>query len=93
MATPLVRSRAANGYGPLHIRAELGTHDLPAGVREAALDDFDGDWAEIARDAVARRFARIEDPRQRERKAADYLLRRGFPAELARTAARLPPED
>jgi regulatory protein len=92
-AESLVRSRAANGYGPLHIRAELGTHDLPAEVREAALDDFDGDWAALARDAVTRRFARVGDPRLRERKAADYLVRRGFPADVVRAAARFSPED
>ncbi len=92
-AGSLVRSRAANGYGPLHIRAELGTHDLPAEVRQAALDDFDGDWAQIARDAVERRFGRIDDVRERERKAADYLMRRGFPADIARAAARFPSGD
>jgi regulatory protein len=92
-AESLVRSRAANGYGPLHIRAELGTHDLPAEVRQAALDEFEGDWTGIARDLVERRFARIEDPRQRERKAADYLMRRGFPSDVARTAARFPTGD
>ncbi|HZX81125.1 MAG TPA: regulatory protein RecX [Lysobacter sp.] len=92
-AESLVRSRAANGYGPLHIRAELGTHDLPAEVRQSALDDFDGDWAEIARDLVERRFSRVEDARQRERKAADYLMRRGFPSDVVRKAVRFPSGD
>ena len=92
-AESLVRSRAANGYGPLHIRAELGTHDLPADVRQSALDDFEGDWTEIARDLVERRFARIEDPRLRERKAGDYLLRRGFPSDVVRAATRFPSAD
>ncbi|WP_229790738.1 regulatory protein RecX [Cognatilysobacter xinjiangensis] len=92
-AESLVRSRAANGYGPLHIRAELGTHDLPAEVRHSALDEFEGDWTEIARDFVERRFARIEDPRLRERKAGDYLLRRGFPSDVVRAAIRFPTAD
>ena len=92
-AESLVRSRAANGYGPLHIRAELGTHDLPAEVRQSALDEFEGDWTEIARDLVERRFARIEDPRLRERKAGDYLLRRGFPSDVVRAAIRFPTAD
>lgn len=92
-AESLVRSRAANGYGPLHIRAELGTHDLPADVRQAALDGFECDWTEIARDLVERRFSRIDDARQRERKAADYLVRRGFPADVVRAAARFPTGD
>ncbi|AXK73597.1 regulatory protein RecX [Lysobacter sp. TY2-98] len=92
-AESLVRSRASSGYGPLHIRAELGTHDLPAEVRQAALDDFDGDWTELARDVVARRFARIEDTRTRERKAADFLIRRGFPGDVIRAAVRFPTEN
>jgi len=92
-AESLVRSRAANGYGPLHIRAELGTHDLPADVRQSALDDFEGDWTEIARDLVERRFSRIEDSRLRERKAGDYLMRRGFPADVVRAATRFPSGD
>jgi regulatory protein len=87
-AEALVRSRASNGYGPLHIRAELATHDLPAELRQAALDDFEGDWLEIAREAVGRRFERIDDLRLRERKAADYLIRRGFPGDIVRAATR-----
>lgn len=90
-AESLVRARASAGYGPLHIRAELATHDLSAEARAAALEAFEGDWAAIARELVTRRFARIEDPRLRERKAADFLLRRGFPSETARSAARFDP--
>ena len=92
-AESLVRSRASTGYGPLHIRAELGTHDLPAEVRQAALDDFDGDWVEIARDLIARRYARVEDARQRERKASDFLIRRGFPGDVVRAAVRSAADD
>ncbi|WP_407910040.1 regulatory protein RecX [Lysobacter claricitrinus] len=92
-AESLVRSRASGGYGPLHIRAELGTHDLPAELRQAVLDDFEGDWTEIARDLVVRRFGRIDDRRLRERKAADYLLRRGFPGDVVRVATRFTTED
>lgn len=78
----LVRSRAAAGYGPLHIRAELGTHRLPAELVSLAMDEFEGDWAENARDLVARRFGgQLDDPVKR-RKAADLLARRGFGGEL-----------
>lgn len=90
-AESLVRARASMGYGPLHIRAELGTHDLPADVRDDALDAFEGGWHEIAADIARRRFGRIDDARTRERKAADYLVRRGFPSEIARAASRFDP--
>ncbi|WP_456952652.1 regulatory protein RecX [Lysobacter sp. HA35] len=92
-AESLVRSRASNGYGPLHVRAELATHDLPSEVQQAALEDFEGDWTEIARDLVTRRFGRIDDARLRERKAMDYLMRRGFPGDVARAAARFTTGD
>lgn len=87
-AESLVRSRASSGYGPLHIRAELGTHGLSAEIREHALDSFEGDWLEIARDIVDRRFGRIADALQRRRKAGDYLMRRGFPGDIVRAATR-----
>lgn len=92
-AEGLVRARASSGYGPLHIRAELGTHDLPADVREEALDGFEGDWFEIAREQVTRRFGRIEDACLRARKAGDYLVRRGFPGDIVRAASRPDADD
>ncbi|WP_462115159.1 regulatory protein RecX [Lysobacter xanthus] len=92
-ADSLIRSRASTGYGPLHIRAELGTHDLPPDVGQTALEEFEGDWTEIARDLVERRFARIDDRRLRERKASDFLMRRGFPGDVVRAAVRFDPED
>lgn len=87
----LVRARASAGYGPMHIRAELGTHGLPADLRQQALDVFEGDWLEIAADFARRRFGRVSDPRLRERKAADFLIRRGFPSDIARAASRFEP--
>lgn len=92
-AESLIRSRASAGYGPLYLRAELGTHDLPPDLREQVLDAFEGDWGEIARDLVARRFGTIEGRRLRERKALDLLLRRGFPMDVARSAVSVPPAD
>ena len=92
-AESVVRARASSGYGPLHIRAELATHDLPADLRHDALESFEGDWTAIAVDLVRRRFSRVGDPRLRARKAADFLIRRGFPSEVARTASGFDPDD
>ncbi|WP_374381993.1 regulatory protein RecX [Thermomonas sp.] len=78
-AESLVRSRAASGYGPGWIRAELGTHGLGAEAVSAALAGFEEDWSAVARDLVRRRFgdaARLDLVQRR--KAADLLLRRGF---------------
>jgi regulatory protein len=92
-AEQLVRSRANNGYGPLRIRAELGTHGLDREAVAAAMDSYDGDWAENARDLVRRRFpGGAEDPVLR-RKAADFLIRRGFSGDQVRAAARFDPDE
>ncbi len=93
-AQSLVRSRANAGYGPIRIRAELGTHGLDREAVAAAMDSFDGDWATNAQDLVRRRFGRgIATDRARQRKAADMLVRRGFAADHIRTALRCDPED
>ncbi len=93
-AEALVRNRSGTGYGPLHIRAELGTHGLDSESVEAAMATFQGDWAELARELVCRRFgpAGPQDLAQR-RKAADMLARRGFDGGCIRSATRYDPED
>ena len=88
-AESMVRARASGGYGPLRIRAELTTHGLDREAITAALDTFHGDWAEIASDLVRRRHGPVAafDLNQR-RKAADFLIRRGFDAATVRAATR-----
>lgn len=90
----LVRNRANSGYGPLYVRAELGTHGLAGEVATSAMEGFEGDWTEIARDLVRRRFgpAGPVDLAQR-RKAADLLARRGFDGDAIRAATRWDPDD
>lgn len=93
-AENLVRIRANTGYGPFHIRAELGTHGLDSDQIAAAMDTFDGDWGENARDLVRRRFGDT-GPQElpQRRKAADLLARRGFDGDTIRRATRYDPDD
>ncbi|WP_340568330.1 recombination regulator RecX [Stenotrophomonas sp. G106K1] len=93
-AENLVRMRANTGYGPIHVRAELGTHGLDSEQIAAAMDTFEGDWTENARDLVRRRFGEAgpQDLAQR-RKAADLLARRGFDGDSIRRATRYDPDD
>jgi regulatory protein len=92
-ARSVVRNRAASGYGPLRIRAELSTHGLDREAVARAMDTFEGDWTENARDLVRRRFgAELDDIAQR-RKAADFLIRRGFAGSSVRAATRWDPDD
>ena len=93
-AENLVRMRANTGYGPIHVRAELGTHGLDSAAIAAAMETYEGDWQENARDLVRRRFG--EDGPQdlpQRRKAADLLARRGFDGDSIRRATRFDPDD
>jgi regulatory protein len=97
-ACSLVRIRAAAGYGPLHIRAQLGSHGLGVETIAAAFaalaESGEDDWLGRARDLVQRRFGAQEAltlPAQR--KAADYLMRRGFNGDCVRAAIRALPDD
>lgn len=92
-AEQLVRSRANNGYGPVRIRAELGTHGLDRDAVATAMDGYDGDWAANARDLVRRRFPRGVDDLAQRRKAADFLARRGFDGDQIRAAIRFDPDE
>lgn len=93
-AESLVRSRAASGYGPIRIRAELSTHGLDREAIARAMDTFEGDWAEQARDLVRRRFgADVGEDLAKRRKAADFLIRRGFDGTSVRAATRFDPDE
>jgi regulatory protein len=92
-AASLARFRAGAGYGPLRIRAELGTHGLEdeviarafAALAEAGEDD----WASRAWELACRRFGTdFTSDMARRRKAADFLLRRGFDGDTIRGATR-----
>jgi regulatory protein len=86
----LIRSRASCGYGPFRIRTELESHGLDREEVAAALDAFDGDWSMNAHDLVWRRFGPgLESDRTLQRKAADFLFRRGFGTEHVLTAFQL----
>ena len=88
-AESLVRARASGGYGPSRIRAELATHGLDREAIASALDTFHGDWAEIASDLVRRRYGPVAAlDLTRRRKAADFLIRRGFDSAVIRGAIR-----
>ncbi len=86
-AESLVRNRATSGYGPRHIRAELGTHGLGNDAIAAAMGSFEGDWTDNARDLIRRKYPdALTGDRAAQRKAADLLLRRGFSMEQMRAA-------
>ena len=90
----LVRSRASHGQGPVRIRAELSTHGLDREVIATALDASGQDWVENARALVLRRFGHgVAYDRVLQRKAADFLIRRGFTTDQVRAASRGGPDS
>jgi len=88
-AEALARTRSSSGYGPMRIRAELGTHGLPRETIDAALEACARDWLASARDIIIRRYGNkdLSDQAVR-RKAVDFLLRRGFDQKSAFAAVR-----
>ncbi|MFO0027476.1 MAG: regulatory protein RecX [Pseudomonadota bacterium] len=80
-AESLVRQRVAQGYGPRHVQAELGTHGIPSDTIRELLDG--PDWDAVARDLVARRLHAAPGPAAR-RRAAGLLQRRGFGSDTIR---------
>lgn len=94
----LARTRALAGYGPLRIRAELASHRLENALVEAALaalaDAGEDDWPSQARALVERRFGEASGlTTAAQRKAADFLIRRGFDGDSVRAALRPAPAD
>lgn len=89
-AASLARSRASCGYGPVRIRAELDMHGIDPGIVAEAFtvlaEAGEDDWPARASALLRRRYgAAIGDPATR-RKAAGFLIRRGFDAETVRMA-------
>jgi regulatory protein len=82
----LLRSRIAQGYGPMRLRVELKSHGLPdARIREL-LEASDADWTAMAAAQLRRRYGgkSTADPVERG-KRAQFLLRRGFAAATVRS--------
>jgi regulatory protein len=82
----LLRSRIAQGHGPMRLRVELKSHGVTdARIREL-LDAADVDWAASAAAQLSRRYGGVgtADPAERTRRA-QFLLRRGFAAATVRS--------
>ena len=93
-ALALLRSRALAGHGPVRVRAELRNNGVPAADVDAAFEaaEADGlDWAAVAQRVGARfrpglRESSGPEGFKKRNKALNFLLRRGFPQDLAREA-------
>ena len=93
-AEMLVRSRVAQGYGPMRLRVELKSHGLAdARIREL-LDAADVDWVALATAQLRRRYGAAASADHEERvRRAQFLLRRGFPAATVRSVTHADVDD
>lgn len=92
-AGSLARTRAAAGYGPLYIQAELAGHGLTRDAIARALAELDADWIAIAAKLLHRRAGDHQRDPATSRKTADKLLRRGFTGDQMRAAMRPQPDQ
>lgn len=78
----------SQGYGPARVRQELARRGVAkADAEEAVSDAFDpDDVAAMARAQAEKRLPQVlreDDPQKRRRKLFDFLVRRGFPFDVA----------
>ncbi len=93
-AEVLVRSRVAQGYGPMRVRAELKSHGLSDARIRAVLEQAEVDWEANALAQLRRRFGGGSAPDRDERaRRAQFLLRRGFPAATVRSVTHADVDD
>ena len=90
----IARSRAAQGYGPARIRAELKSHGLSDAAVRAAIAAIDADWLATAAAQLKRRFgAKPAGDREERGRRAQFLLRRGFDPATVRAVTRAEIDD
>ena len=88
-AASLARRRAAQGYGPRRIQAELKSHGLGDAAVRTIVAEVDIDWSLLALSQLRRRFGVGAPAGTVERcKRAEFLLRRGFDAATVRAITR-----
>ena len=92
-AENLARSRAAQGYGPLRIKAELQAAGVSDAAIREAMDALACDFADAARRLHARHFHRMPANAAERQKHYRYLAGRGFDAEQIRAVLKSDPGD
>ncbi len=88
-AGSMARRRAAKGYGPRRIEAELKSHNLADAAIRVVIAELDIDWTASAASQLRRHYgAKAPADREERAKRAGFLLRRGFDAATVRDVTR-----
>jgi len=78
-ASRFIASRSRKGYGPQRSRQELQGKGIARELSEAAMENCEIDWQEMARDIAERKFGEQLPTEWKERaKVQRYLQYRGF---------------
>jgi regulatory protein len=86
-AAVYLRSKAAQGFGPMRIRSEMARKGIDAALWQQSLEEEPVDWFEQARDLARRRFGVVpRDDRKLYAKCMRYLMTRGYNMDQARYA-------
>jgi regulatory protein len=93
-AVSMARRRAAQGYGPRRIQAELKSHGMTDAAIREAVAAVEVDWVAIAAAQLRRRHGSVV-PADHEARAAraGFLLRRGFDPATVRAVTRAEVDD
>ncbi len=89
-----LRHRSARGYGPERLRQELRQKGVDSTALELALEAADIDWAQLARDARAKKFG-LAEPQDFKEKARQlrFLQYRGFGGDYSAEAFKTDWDD
>lgn len=86
-AAAYLRNKAAQGFGPMRIRGDMGRKGIGAELWQQSLEAEGIDWFEQARDLARRRFGAVtQEDRKHYAKCMRYLLGRGYNLDQARYA-------
>ena len=93
-AGSLARRRAAQGYGPRRIEAELKSHNLPDAAIRSVIAELEINWQFSAAAQLRRHYAgKVSTDRADRAKRAGFLLRRGFDAATVRIVTHAAVDD
>ncbi len=87
-AEMLVRSRIAQGYGPVRIEAELEVAGVNGDDIRTAMDEAAVDWRAQAAEAHARHFGQLPKSSAERAKQYRYLQGRGFDGSQIQSALK-----
>ena len=91
----LVRTRVAQGFGPLRIESELENAGVADGLIREIMVAVDADWKALAVELHARKFGQVPQTGPEWQKQYRHLAGRGFEAEQIYAALKreAPTED